>query len=225
MLVPSCSLSVHLSVQGLKPQKRSVVSSLLSGALVGALAKTAVAPLDRTKIIFQGRRSHFSHHVICLLCSRALPPVPLLTHPLDMVRARMAVTPKEMYSNTMHVFVRISREEGLKTLYRGFTPTILGVVPYAGLSFFTYETLKKMHAGTRLAFGACAGLLGQSASYPLDVVRQDYRGGGGAWRGGLYKGLSITWVKGPIPVGISFTTFDMTQFLLRNLYQLRYNSR
>lgn len=47
----------------------------------------------------------------------------------------------------MHVFGRISREEGLKTLYRGFTPTILGVIPYAGLSFFTYETLKKLHAG------------------------------------------------------------------------------
>lgn len=52
------------------------------------------------------------------------------------------------YSNILHVFVRISREEGLNTLYRGFTPTILGVVPYAGLSFFTYETLKKLHAGT-----------------------------------------------------------------------------
>lgn len=51
------------------------------------------------------------------------------------------------YSNILHVFVRISREEGLKTLYRGFAPTILGVVPYAGLSFFTYETLKKVHAG------------------------------------------------------------------------------
>lgn len=32
-------------------------------------------------------------------------------------------------------------------MYRGFTPTILGVIPYAGLSFFTYETLKKVHAG------------------------------------------------------------------------------
>lgn len=43
------------------------------------------------------------------LCSRALPPIPrlvagslagitaaMLTYPLDMVRARMAVTPKEM---------------------------------------------------------------------------------------------------------------------------------
>lgn len=55
--------------------------------------------------------------------------------------------PRARYSNIVHVFIRISREEGLKTLYRGFTPTILGVIPYAGLSFFTYETLKKLHAG------------------------------------------------------------------------------
>lgn len=48
----------------------------------------------------------------------------------------------------MHVFVRISQEEGVKTLYRGFMPTILGVIPYAGITFFTYETLKKLHTGT-----------------------------------------------------------------------------
>lgn len=52
------------------------------------------------------------------------------------------------YSNIMHVFVRISQEEGVRTLYRGFTPTIMGVIPYAGITFFTYETLKKLHAGT-----------------------------------------------------------------------------
>ncbi|KAI5092741.1 mitochondrial coenzyme A transporter SLC25A42 [Silurus meridionalis] len=188
---------------------------------------------------------------------KVLPPVPrllagslagttaaMITYPLDMVRARMAVTPKEMYSNIMHVFVRISREEGLKTLYRGFTPTILGVIPYAGLSFFTYESLKKLHAEKtgraqpysyeRLGFGACAGLIGQSASYPLDVVRRrmqtagvtghTYSTIGGTMREivseegvirGLYKGLSMNWVKGPIAVGISFMTFDLTQILLR----------
>lgn len=179
----------------------------------------------------------------------------------------------------MHVFLRISREEGLKTLYRGFAPTILGVVPYAGLSFFTYETLKKVHTGQycrrhphpfcrtgltsapflspieqsgrlqpypyeRLVFGACAGLIGQSSSYPLDVVRRRMQTAGvtghtygtilgtirvivteeGVIRG-LYKGLSMNWVKGPIAVGISFTTFDLTQILLRKLNQMRHKGQ
>ncbi|NXC92304.1 S2542 protein, partial [Cercotrichas coryphoeus] len=185
-------------------EKKKVLNSLMSGALAGAVAKTAVAPLDRTKIMFQGESCGlFPNCFIFFLIlsplspsssfsrcgdsrrrdlgwegskvgfaavgdiwflvsphSRALTPFPrfiagslagttaaMVTYPLDMVRARMAITPKEMYSSIVHVFIRISREEGLKTLYRGFTPTILGVIPYAGLSFFTYETLKKVHAG------------------------------------------------------------------------------
>ncbi|XP_015666195.1 mitochondrial coenzyme A transporter SLC25A42 [Protobothrops mucrosquamatus] len=286
-------------------QKKSVINSLVSGALAGAVAKTAVAPLDRTKIIFQVSSNRFSAkeayrliyrtylsegffslwrgnsatmvrvipYAAIQFCAheeykqllgsyygyqgKVLTPLPrfvagslagitaaMLTYPLDLVRARMAVTPKEMYSNIIHVFMRISHEEGLKTLYRGFSPTILGVIPYAGLSFFTYETLKKLHAEhsggrepypvERLVFGACAGLIGQSASYPLDVVRRRMQTAGalgytygsifvtmrdiireeGLIRG-LYKGLSMNWVKGPIAVGISFTTFDLMQILLR----------
>lgn len=33
-------------------------------------------------------------------------------------------------------------------MYRGFTPTMLGSIPYSGTSFFTYESLKKFHAGS-----------------------------------------------------------------------------
>ncbi|KAM3865575.1 mitochondrial coenzyme A transporter SLC25A42 [Diretmus argenteus] len=296
-------------------QTRSVLNSLLSGALAGAVAKTAVAPLDRTKIIFQVSSARFSATEVYWLIYRtylkdgffslwrgnsatmvrvvpyaaiqfcaheqykgllggyfgfqgkALPPLPrllagsmagttavIVTYPLDMVRARMAVTPKEMYSNILHVFVRISQEEGMKTLYRGFTPTILGVVPYAGLSFFTYETLKKLHAEKsgrpkpyvieHMAFGACAGVISQTASYPLDVVRRRMQTAGvtghtygtiiGTMREivaeegvirGLFKGLSMNWVKGPITVGISFTTFDLTQSLLAKLHQMGYTAR
>lgn len=96
----------------------------------------------------------------------------------------------------------------------------------------------------RLAFGACAGLIGQSASYPLDVVRRRMQTAGvtghtygtilGTMREivseeglirGLYKGLSMNWVKGPIAVGISFTTFDLTQIMLRKLHQMRFTDQ
>ncbi|XP_026202026.1 mitochondrial coenzyme A transporter SLC25A42 [Anabas testudineus] len=290
----------------------TTLDSLLCGAFAGAVAKTVIAPLDRTKIIFQVSSNRFSAKeafrlIYCTymkdgllslwrgnsatmvrvmpyaaiqFCShdqykkllgsyygyqgKALPPFPrflagslagttaaMLTYPLDMVRARMAVTAKEMYSNIMHVFVRISQEEGVRTLYRGFTPTILGVIPYAGITFFTYETLKKLHTERtkraqpypyeRLAFGACAGLIGQSASYPLDVVRRRMQTAGvtgssygtilGTMREiitregvicGLYKGLSMNWVKGPIAVGVSFTTFDITHNLLLKWHQMGY---
>lgn len=55
------------------------------------------------------------------------------------------------YSGLGQVFIKIYRTEGLRTLYRGYSPTVLGVIPYAGTSFFTYETLKKLHYGELLS--------------------------------------------------------------------------
>lgn len=84
----------------------------------------------------------------------------------------------------------------------------------------------------RLVFGAIAGLFGQSASYPLDIVRRRMQTQQGSMTitgvlkkvlveegiiHGLYKGLSLNWIKGPIAVGVSFTTFDLVSKFLRNL--------
>lgn len=124
-----------------------------------------------------------------------------LTYPLDLARARMAVTDKySEYTTLRHVFVKIWRDEGPRTLFRGYWATVLGVIPYAGMSFFTYDTLKKEHKGRKrrkwlkmrynfksvsemtgekkpsaivsLLFGAAAGAIGQTSSYPLDIVRR-----------------------------------------------------
>lgn len=168
------------------------------------------------------------------------------TYPLDLARARMAVTHKEMYNSLRQVFLKTWKTEGFSTLFRGYTPTVLGVIPYSGTSFFTYETLKRLHSEKtnkpphpieRLVFGAVAGMLGQSASYPLDIVRRRMQTAsitGSAYNTikstistivkeegvikGLYKGLSLNWIKGPIAVGISFTTFDITQNFLQGLH-------
>ncbi|XP_066996346.1 mitochondrial coenzyme A transporter SLC25A42 isoform X2 [Anabrus simplex] len=174
-----------------------------------------------------------------------------LTYPLDLARARMAVTHKEQYRTLGQVFVKIWTEEGPRTFYRGYVPTVLGVIPYAGVSFFTYDSLKKFYSeytGTstpnpvaNLVFGATAGMLGQSSSYPLDIVRRRmqtspmagtqyatiygtltkiYREEG--IRRGFFKGLSMNWVKGPVAVGISFATYDYIRHFLRELIALHH---
>lgn len=52
-----------------------------------------------------------------------------------------------LFRTLRHVFIRIWIDEGPHTLLRGYWATLLGVIPYAGASFFTYETLKKKYFG------------------------------------------------------------------------------
>lgn len=52
------------------------------------------------------------------------------------------------FRNIWEVFVAIyTKENGTRSLYRGYVPTVIGVIPYAGTSFYCYETLKKKHFG------------------------------------------------------------------------------
>jgi len=293
----------------------SILTSLAAGGIAGGLAKTVIAPLDRSKIFFQTnetrnyrfryalrwlRHGYRTEGLLSLwrgntatlarivpysainfmafeqykkLLKVEEPGTPagyrfvagsmagstgqMLTYPLDRARAVMAVTNSngKQYKNLIVVFRSIIRDEGLFSLYRGLTPTLLGVIPYAGTSFFTYETLKgwtvqrrgnKQHTHwmlpspvERMACGAVAGFLGQASSYPLDIVRRRMQtshqlGKGNKYKTvigtlliiyrsegvsrGLYKGLSMNFVKGPIAAGINFTAFDYCVSWLRGLY-------
>ena len=69
------------------------------------------------------------------------------TYPLDLARARMAIFERDEYQNLYQVFIKATRYEGTFSLYRGFMPTLLGIIPYAGFGFFTYELLKTLHYG------------------------------------------------------------------------------
>lgn len=149
------------------------------------------------------------------------------------------------YRGLYHILWSTFKDGGPFALYRGVTPTIIGIVPYAGLSFFTYESLKKLYNDRygkdpphlpRLCFGALAGLVGQNASYPLDIVRRRMQTEGlvtkisykdivftlmyvlrsEGWRG-LFKGVSMNWIKGPIAVSVSFNTYEIVLRLLQHV--------
>jgi solute carrier family 25 protein 42 len=80
-----------------------------------------------------------------------------------------------------------------------------------------------------MLYGAISGLIGQTVSYPFDVVRRRLQTAAvirphekslGAIAiarkiiveegitAGLYKGVTMNWLKGPISVGVSFMTYD-----------------
>lgn len=78
----------------------------------------------------------------------------------------------------------------LLKFYRGFTVTVAGMIPYAGVSFLSWGFLRShllppSETGhTRptpvadLAIGAVSGALGQTASYPFEVTRRRMQVGG-----------------------------------------------
>ncbi|CAF3373524.1 unnamed protein product [Rotaria sp. Silwood1] len=120
---------------------------------------------------------------------------------------------------------------------------MVGVLPYSGCVFFTYESLKHIRLDynshrpinktERMLYGAISGLIGQTASYPFDVVRRRLQTAAvirpnerslGAMAtarkiireegitAGLYKGVTMNWMKGPISHPLS-TKFDIISSL------------
>ncbi|XP_019090237.1 PREDICTED: mitochondrial adenine nucleotide transporter ADNT1-like [Camelina sativa] len=248
-----------LAREGVKAPSYAVLSickSLFAGGVAGGVSRTAVAPLERMKILLQVQNPHnikYSGTVQGLKyiwrteglrglfkgngtnCARIVPnsavkffsyeqaskgilymyrqqtgnenaqltPVLRLgagatagiiamsaTYPMDMVRGRLTVQTANspyQYRGITHALSTVLREEGPRALYRGWLPSVIGVVPYVGLNFAVYESLKdwlvkdnpfglvennELTIVTRLTCGAIAGTVGQTIAYPLDVIRR-----------------------------------------------------
>ncbi|GAB4842564.1 Mitochondrial carrier protein CoAc1 [Ancistrocladus abbreviatus] len=289
------------------------VREFIAGGAAGAFAKTAVAPLERIKILFQTRTEGFRtlgvyqslkkvlnhegmlglykgngasvlrivpyaalHYmsyeqyrcwllnncsvlgtgsIVDLLAGSAAGGTAVLcTYPLDLVRTKLAyqVVDKRQilrknrsyihstpsYNGIRDAFKQVHKEGGVRGLYRGVGPTVVGILPYAGLKFYIYEELKRQvpeeHQKSiilHLSCGALAGLFGQTFTYPLDVVRRQMQvenlqqgdvryqntieGLKGVvrnqgWRQ-LFAGLSINYLKVVPSVAIGFTTYDLAK--------------
>jgi Mitochondrial carrier protein len=129
---------------------------------------------------------------------------------------------------------------------QGVTPTLVGILPYSGVKFYTYQKLKRIWSTRQdaaaaacvapartkppvymsLLFGGCAGLVGQSVTYPLDIVRRRMQvssDGVGGLRGmaahlqallaqygyrGLFRGLSVNYIKVVPSTAVGFTVYD-----------------
>ncbi|KAK4366252.1 hypothetical protein RND71_014132 [Anisodus tanguticus] len=227
------------------------VVDLLAGSASGVTAVLCTYPLDlaRTKLAYQfcampmtDSRIRLKESTL-LVCSNLAILFVIVYARVKDTRGNLGngIKPTHVhpqYSGTKNVLEAVYKEGGLRALYRGVGPTLIGILPYAGLKFYVYEELKRHvpeeHQSSilmRLSCGAIAGLLGQTFTYPLDVVRRQMqvehlqpslqdrprykntfdglstivRNQG--WRQ-LFAGLSVNYMKIVPSVAIGFTAYD-----------------
>lgn len=154
-----------------------------------------------------------------------------VTYPLELIRVRLAFDTRTYpHQKNLRTIISTIYNEGTQTVaadgqvnetsktskllnrmpilkfYRGFSATVLGMIPYAGTSFLVFGRCKSalyymlLHKGSDgkplsgyehaepiwhlsrtavdLTAGALAGAISQTASYPLEVIRRRQQIGG-----------------------------------------------
>eukprot|EP00899_Mesostigma_viride_P011019 jgi/Mesvir1/19919/Mv13190-RA.1 len=247
-----------------------IAKALIAGGLAGGISRSAVAPMERLKILFQvqdavhpkytgvwqGLRvmyrsegirgffkgngtncarivpnsavkflayEHLTEAMLWALQHRIPPgsdekaemtPISRLvcggaagivamssTYPLEMVRGRLSVQgdgSAAKYRGMVHAATSIIRQEGPLALYKGWLPSVIGVIPYVGLNFAVYESLKEL-------------ILKQRAWYndrPITMTGGYIGSGAGAGEGeaglGVFTRLACGAVAGSIGQTVAF---------------------
>ncbi|MCJ1386514.1 mitochondrial thiamine pyrophosphate transporter [Xylographa soralifera] len=130
------------------------------------------------------------------------------TYPLDLLRTRFAAQgTSKIYGSILSSVRSIYLTEGLPGFFRGLGAGVAQIVPYMGLFFSTYETLRPLVAELDLPFGsgdAAAGVLAsvtaKTGVFPLDLIRKRIQVQGPA-RKRFAGGLIPLYGKGVLRVG------------------------
>lgn len=231
------------------PAQETPIRRLLSGSLAGVTSVFFTYPLEviRVRLAFETKRDSRSPvSSICRQIYNEQPP--------SVARSSTTFAPIPIA-----VVATSTPRSGLLNFYRGFTPTLAGMIPYAGMSFLTHDTASDWLRLPALApcttisppvsrdptappvlrywaefiAGGFAGLVSQTASYPLEVIRRRMQVGGAVGDGhrlgmaetcariwkdagfkGFWVGLTIGYVKVVPMVAVSFFVYERMKVVL-----------
>lgn len=244
-----------------RPEHETPLRRLLSGSTAGVISVFLTYPLEviRVRLAFETRKdSRSSLSSICQRIYNERPPT-ISPSPTASPPPPNAAATTKVATKTVETVRTLTYSAGLSNFFRGFAPTILGMLPYAGISFLTHDTagdilrsaplstyttlprspsLPKdkptpLRSWAELLSGGVAGLVSQTASYPLEVIRRRMQVGGvvgdghrlrigetagkiwgeKGWRG-FWVGLSIGYVKVVPMVAVSFFVYERGKLVL-----------
>jgi solute carrier family 25 (adenine nucleotide translocator) protein 4/5/6/31 len=152
---------------------RKFTLDLLSGGTAAAISKTAVAPIERVKLLLQVQH------------------------------AQKTIAEAERYKGIVDCFTRVAKEQGFWSLWRGNLANVIRYFPTQALNFAFKDTYKKIFMEgvnkdkqfwrffiANLASGGCAGATSLMFVYPLDFARTRLAADVGKGASREFKGLT-----------------------------------
>jgi solute carrier family 25 thiamine pyrophosphate transporter 19 len=102
------------------------------------------------------------------------------TYPLDLLRTRFAAQGTDKIYSSLAASIRdIAKSEGPRGFFQGLGAGVGQIIPYMGIFFATYETLRPPLGTLQLPFGsgdATAGILAsviaKTGVFPFDLIRK-----------------------------------------------------
>ncbi|CAL0325811.1 unnamed protein product [Lupinus luteus] len=140
------------------------------------------------------------------------------SYPFDLLRTILASQGEpKVYPNMRVAFVDILQTRGFQGLYAGLSPTLLEIIPYAGLQFGTYDTFKRwaMIEGLQRHPRYGAGVERRAYRNMFDAMQRILRSEGLA---GLYKGIFPSTVKAAPAGAVTFVAYEFTSNWLQTLF-------
>lgn len=128
-----------------------------------------------------------------------------LVYPFNLVKTRLFMQEKKsIYTGSLDAIRKIVKYEGVRGLYRGYFASLLGLIS-GQLYISSYEMVRgQLHGYSTevkgLVGGACATLIGQTITVPVDIVTQhrmmqgqvrQWTKGGGAKKSKAVSSLAI----------------------------------
>jgi len=163
---------------GDKFDTRKFAIDLASGGTAAAISKTAVAPIERVKLLLQVQD------------------------------ASSTISVDKRYKGIIDVLVRVPKEQGFAALWRGNLANVIRYFPTQALNFAFKDTYKKLFLDGvdkkkqfwkffvgNLASGGAAGATSLCFVYPLDFARTRLAADVGKGEGREFKGLADCLVK------------------------------